>query len=69
MFDPAAAFTKARAESATRFIEKQDYARVIDAGRFIGHIRFHGLVRADGRAALAIGIDDPAYLGTVMVRR
>lgn len=62
-FDPAATFTRSHAESAVRFIEKQDHAWVIDAGRFIGHIRLHGLNRHDRRAALAIGIDDPSCLG------
>lgn len=62
-FDPALPFTRSHAEVAVRFIEQQECAWVIDAGRFIGHIRFHSLVRPDERAALAIGIDDPAYLG------
>lgn len=62
-FDPAASFTRSHAEAAIRFITEQDQAWVIDAGRFIGHLRFHGLVRQDRRAALAIGIDDPACLG------
>ncbi len=62
-FDPTAPFTRSHAEAAIRFVEEQDYAWVIDAGRVIGHVRFHGLVRQDKRAALAIGIDDPAYLG------
>ncbi|MGD9806228.1 MAG: GNAT family N-acetyltransferase [Hyphomicrobiaceae bacterium] len=63
VFDPAAPFTMAHAEAAIRFIETQKYAWVIDAGRFIGHIRFHNLIQGDKRASLAIGIDDPAYLG------
>lgn len=62
-FDPEAPFTRDHAEAAIRFIEEQDYAWVIDAGRFIGHVRFHSLVKEDKRAALAIGIDDPEYLG------
>jgi RimJ/RimL family protein N-acetyltransferase len=62
-FDPAIPFTRSQAEAAIRFIEEQDCAWVIDAGRFIGHIRFHSIVREDKRAALAIGIDDPARLG------
>ncbi|RWG57982.1 MAG: N-acetyltransferase [Mesorhizobium sp.] len=62
-FDPTAPFTRSHAEAAIRFFEKQDYAWVIDAGRFIGQVRFHSLVRQDKRAALAIGIEDPAYLG------
>nr|WP_234896303.1 GNAT family N-acetyltransferase [Sinorhizobium meliloti] len=62
-FDPEAPFTRDHAEAAIRFVEEQDYAWVIDAGRFIGHVRFHSLVKEDKRAALAIGIDDPEYLG------
>jgi RimJ/RimL family protein N-acetyltransferase len=61
-FDPAAPFTLAHAEAAVRFIETQAYAWVIDAAGFIGHIRFHNLIPDDKRAALAIGIDNPAYL-------
>lgn len=62
-FDPAAPFTRSHAEAAIRFIAAQEHAWVIDAGRFIGHLRFHGVVEQDRRAALAIGIDDPACLG------
>jgi RimJ/RimL family protein N-acetyltransferase len=62
-FDPDAPFTRRHAEAAMRHIEEQEYAWVIDAGRFIGHVRFHSMDRRDKRAALAIGIDDPAYLG------
>lgn len=62
-FDPAASFERSHAEAAIRFIEQQDYAWVIDAGQFIGHIRLHGISRQDKRAALAIGIDDPSCLG------
>lgn len=62
-FDPAAPYTRSQAEAAIRFIEQQDYAWVIDAGRFIGHVRLHGVSRQDRRAALAIGIDDPSCLG------
>ncbi|AFL52271.1 RimJ/RimL family protein N-acetyltransferase [Sinorhizobium fredii] len=62
-FDPDAPFTREHAEAAIRYIEEQEYAWVIDAGRFIGHVRFHSIDRQDRRAALAIGIDDPAYLG------
>lgn len=62
-FDPAAPFTRSHAEAAIRSIEEQEHAWVIDAGRFIGHVRFHGLVSQDKRVALAIGIDDPACLG------
>ncbi|WP_347339145.1 GNAT family N-acetyltransferase [Bradyrhizobium paxllaeri] len=35
----------------------------IDVKGFIGHIRFFGLDQHDQRASLAIGIEDPAYLG------
>ena len=56
-------FTRSHAEAAIRFIEEQEFAWVIDAGRFIGHLRLHSLAQHDKRAALAIGIDDPAYLG------
>lgn len=62
-FDPDAPFTREHAEAAIRYIEEQEYAWVIDAGRFIGHLRFHSIDRQDKRAALAIGIDDPACLG------
>lgn len=62
-FDPTAPFTRSDAEAAIRFVEEQEYAWVIDAGRFIGHVRFHSLVSQDKRATLAIGIDDPEYLG------
>lgn len=62
-FDPDATFMRGEAEAAIRFIERQDWAWVIDAGRFIGHVRFHGISSQDKRATLAIGIDDPAYLG------
>lgn len=62
-FEPGTAFTRAHAEAALRFIETQDHAWIIDAGGFIGHIRFHSLAPADRRAALAIGIEHPDYLG------
>ncbi|MBD8903781.1 GNAT family N-acetyltransferase [Methylobacterium bullatum] len=62
-FDPATSFTRAHAEAAIRFIENQEQAWVIDAGGFIGHIRLHSLALQDRRAALAIGIESPAYLG------
>jgi RimJ/RimL family protein N-acetyltransferase len=45
------------------FIEQHDYAWVIDVNGFIGHVRFFGLNLHDRRAALAIGIEDPAGLG------
>ncbi|WP_246249029.1 GNAT family N-acetyltransferase [Chelativorans alearense] len=62
-FDRTAAFTRSHAEAAIQFIERQDHAWVIDAGRFIGHVRLHGFSQQDKRAALAIGIDDPSRLG------
>ncbi|MFE0017487.1 GNAT family N-acetyltransferase [Mesorhizobium sp. NPDC059054] len=62
-FDPVAPFTRSHAEAAIRFITQQDYAWVIDAGQFIGHVRLHGINMQDKRAALAIGIDDPSCLG------
>lgn len=62
-FDPGVPFTREHAEAAIRYIEEQEYVWVIDAGHFIGHVRFHSIDRQDKRAALAIGIDDPAYLG------
>lgn len=63
-FDPAAPYTRGHAEAAIRFIEQQDYGWVIEAaGRFIGHIRLHGVSRQDSRASLAIGIDDASCLG------
>ncbi|WP_224545310.1 GNAT family N-acetyltransferase [Mesorhizobium sp. CA16] len=63
IFDPNTTFTRADAEAAIRFIEQQDYAWVIDAGCFVGHVRLHSIDWHDKRAALAIGIDDQAYLG------
>jgi RimJ/RimL family protein N-acetyltransferase len=62
-FDPAAIFTRNDAQSQISFIEQHDYAWVIDVNGFIGHVRFFGLEPHDRRAALAIGIEDPAYLG------
>ncbi|RWM12879.1 MAG: N-acetyltransferase [Mesorhizobium sp.] len=62
-FDPNATFTRAEAEAAIRFIEQQSWAWVIDAGRFVGHVRLHSIDWQDKRASLAIGIDDQAYLG------
>jgi len=40
-------FTREHAEAAIRFIEEQEYAWVIDAGRFVGHVRFHSMDRRD----------------------
>jgi hypothetical protein len=37
-FDPTASFGRSHAEAAVLFIEEQDYAWVVDAGRFIGHV-------------------------------
>jgi RimJ/RimL family protein N-acetyltransferase len=62
-FDSMVPFTRSDAEAAIRFIEEQECAWVIDAGRFIGHVRFHSVVSQDKRATLALGIDDPEYLG------
>lgn len=62
-FDPDAPFTRRQAQAAIRFIEEQDHAWVIDAGRYVGHIRLQGLDPHDRRASLAIGIEDPALLG------
>jgi RimJ/RimL family protein N-acetyltransferase len=45
------------------FIEQHEYAWIIDVNGFIGHVRFFALDPHDRRAALAIGIEDPAYLG------
>ncbi len=62
-FDADAPFGRAEAEAAIRFIEQQPSAWVIDAGRFIGHVRLHRTDWNDKRTMLAIGIDDPACLG------
>ncbi|UCI17779.1 GNAT family N-acetyltransferase [Mesorhizobium sp. B2-1-8] len=62
-FDPNATLSQGDAEAATRFIEQQNCAWVIDAGCFIGHVRLQNIDRQDKRATLAIGIDDLAYLG------
>ncbi len=62
VFDPNRVYTRTQAEAAIRFIEKQPSAWVIAAGRFIGHIRLHSYASDDKRAALAVGIEDPAYL-------
>ncbi|MBZ9869198.1 GNAT family N-acetyltransferase [Mesorhizobium sp. CA15] len=63
IFDPNTTFTRGEAEAAIRFIQQQNCAWVIDAGCFIGHVRLHNIDWQDKRAALAIGIDDQAYLG------
>jgi RimJ/RimL family protein N-acetyltransferase len=62
-FDPAAPYTRQHAERAIGLLIDQPYAWVIDVGGFIGHVRFHTVVSHDRRAALAIGIEDPAKLG------
>jgi RimJ/RimL family protein N-acetyltransferase len=62
-FDPAAVFTRNNAQSQLSFIEKHEYAWIIDVNGFIGHVRFFALDPRDRRAALAIGIEDPAFLG------
>lgn len=62
-FDPARPFTREDAERAITFLIGQPYAWVIDVGAFIGHVRFHSFDNQDRRAALAIGIEDPARLG------
>jgi len=62
-FDPAAVFTRGDAQSQISFIEQHEVAWIIDVNGFIGHVRFFALDRHDRRAALAIGIDDPACLG------
>ncbi len=51
------------ADHWVQMIGSYRYAWIIDAGGLIGHIRLHGLVEADQRAALAVGIDDPRRLG------
>ena len=62
-FDPAEVFTRQHAERAIASLSNQPYAWVIDAGGFIGHVRFHSVDAHDRRAALAIGIEDPTWLG------
>jgi RimJ/RimL family protein N-acetyltransferase len=62
-FHPDEPFTRQDAERAIAFLIDQPHAWVIDTGSFIGHVRFHSSAVHDKRAALAIGIDDPAWLG------
>jgi RimJ/RimL family protein N-acetyltransferase len=62
-FDPAEGFTREHAERSIAFLIDQPYAWVIDAEGFIGHVRFHNVDGHDQRAAIAIGIEDPARLG------
>jgi RimJ/RimL family protein N-acetyltransferase len=61
-FDPAERFTREHAERSIAFLIDQPYAWVIDVGGFIGRVRFHNVDSHDRRAALAIGIEDPARL-------
>ena len=62
-FDPDEPYTRADAETAVRLIEDDPHAWVIDAGRYIGQVRFHKIDDRDRRAALAVGIEDPRCLG------
>jgi RimJ/RimL family protein N-acetyltransferase len=62
-FDSTAIFTRNDAQSQISFIEQHAYAWIIDINGFIGHVRFFALDPHDRRAALAIGIEDPACLG------
>jgi hypothetical protein len=55
-------FTREHTERSIAFLIDQPYARVIDVWGFIGHVRFHNVDSHDRRAALAIGIEDPARL-------
>jgi RimJ/RimL family protein N-acetyltransferase len=60
-FDPAEHFAREHAERSIAFLIDQPYAWVI-VGGFVGHVRFHNVDGHDRRAALAIGIEDPARL-------
>jgi RimJ/RimL family protein N-acetyltransferase len=62
-FDPAEVFTREHAERSIAFLIDQPYAWVIDVEGFIGHVRFHNVDGHDQRAAIAIGIEDPARVG------
>ena len=62
-FDSGDPYTLADAQAAIRLIEDDAHAWVIDAGRYIGQVRFHSIDHGDRRAALAVGIDDPRRLG------
>lgn len=62
-FDPAQPYTREHAERMITWLRNEPHAWVIDAGGFIGHLRFHSIDRNDRRAALAIGIEDPAKHG------
>jgi RimJ/RimL family protein N-acetyltransferase len=62
-FDASRPFTREDAAEEIANIERQPYAWVIDAGGFVGSVRFHGVDITDRRAAIAIGIDDPKRHG------
>ena len=62
-FNSTAVFTRDDAQSQISFIEQHEVAWIINVNGFIGHLRFFALDRRDRRAALAIGIEDPACLG------
>lgn len=62
-FDPSSPLTRAEAERAIAKIEGERWSWVIDAGGFVGSIGFHSHWAPDRRAALAVGIEDPARLG------
>ena len=61
-FDATEPYTRQHAERTIGFLTDQPYAWVIDAGGFIGHVRFHTVDAKDRRAGLAIGIEDPTRL-------
>ena len=62
-FDPTEPYTRQHAERTIGFLIDQPLAWVIDVEGFIGHVRFHTADAHDRRAAVAIGIEDPARLG------
>jgi RimJ/RimL family protein N-acetyltransferase len=62
-FDPALPYTRQQAEHAISLLIEEPHSWVIDVGGFIGQVRFHTFQSHDRRAALAIGIQDPALLG------
>lgn len=57
------AMSRAETEHWIETIKSYRDAWIIDRDGLIGHIRLHGHVEADQRAALAVGIDDPSRLG------
>ncbi len=63
VFDPTVTFTRDDAEAEIARIVNDPFAWVIDVTGFIGQIRLHTVDRIDRRASLAIGIEDPDYLG------